>query len=51
MVNYIQTLFKNEVKWLGQKQDMKIKLKSVFINHDLGSPQFFGSLISNVNVV
>lgn len=50
MVNYIQTVFKNEVKWLDQKQDVKIKLKSVFINHDLSSPQFFGSLISNVNV-
>jgi len=50
-VNYIQTMFKNEVKRLDQKQDMKIKLKSFFINHDLSSPQFFGSLISNVNVV
>lgn len=41
-------------KWgqgIRPKQDMKIKLKSVFINHDLSSPQFFGSLISNVNVV
>lgn len=41
MVNYIQAMSKNEVKWLDQKQDMEIKFKTVFINHDLSGPDFW----------
>lgn len=51
MVSYNQTTLKNKLKWLDQNQDIKIKSKNFFINHDLSGPQFFGSLISNVNVV